>query len=100
MTAIELIANERARQILAKGYTLDHDDTHDHGEIAQAAAEYAAPYSLDLPEGSWAAGRDGDTRMQQLIKAGALIVAEMERLMRKDLLEQSDSFVHVHYSTV
>lgn len=84
MNALDLIANERARQIAVKGYTTAHDDEHDHGEIAQAAAEFSAPYSIGLAPDSWAYNRDEDTRLEQLAKAGALIVAEMERLARME----------------
>lgn len=40
MTALEEIANERRRQI-GKGYDAAHDNQHDDGSIAQAAAAYA-----------------------------------------------------------
>lgn len=40
--AIERIAAERTRQIEREGYTPEHDDTHDGGELALAAACYAA----------------------------------------------------------
>ena len=42
MTVIEEVAAERQSQA-AKGYTADHDDAHDGGEIAMAAAYYASP---------------------------------------------------------
>lgn len=84
MNALDLIAKERARQIAVKGYTTQHDDEHDFGEIAQAAVEFAAPYSNHLTPDSWAYKRDDHTRLEQLAKAGALIVAEMERLVRME----------------
>lgn len=90
MTALILISKERARQIAEKGYTPAHDDEHDHGEIAQAASEFAAPYSLGLAPDSWAYHREKNTRLEQLTIAGALIVAEMERLMRLEQQEASE----------
>lgn len=43
MTVIEEIAAERKRQIEVEGWTLEHDDMHEDGELAKAAACYAAP---------------------------------------------------------
>lgn len=86
--ALDLIAKERASQIADHGYSVEHDDEHDLGEIALAAAEFAAPYSLGLPHDSWAFSRGEHSRIEQLAMAGALIVAEMERLMR---LEQREA---------
>jgi hypothetical protein len=41
-TGIELIAAERKRQIEAKGWTYEHDDAHEEGELIAAAVCYAA----------------------------------------------------------
>lgn len=90
LNALDLIAKERTRQVEAKGFTHVHDDEHDHGEIAQAASEFAAPYSIGLAPDSWAYWRDNHTRMEQLAIAGALIVAEMERLDRRERLEAGE----------
>jgi hypothetical protein len=91
MNALEMIANERNRQISVKGYSPEHDDEHDHGEIALAAAEFAEPFGLSLASNSWAYARDEHTRLEQLAKAGALIVAEMERLMRAEHRERAEA---------
>ena len=40
-TVIEEIAAERQRQMDAEGWTLEHDDAHSKGELAQAAGVYA-----------------------------------------------------------
>jgi hypothetical protein len=42
-TGVELIAAERERQVSSKGYKASHDDGHDLGELAMAAAVYATP---------------------------------------------------------
>ncbi len=41
-TGVELIAAERQRQMTAEGWTHEHDDEHDDGSLATAAACYAA----------------------------------------------------------
>lgn len=113
-TGIELIAAERQRQIEAEGWTPEHDDEHDSGEMALAAICYASPFPLrvwahttrpcscrsaDCPhigglietakkwrdpwpwEAEWDK-RKKHTRIQQLKIAGALIAAELDRLLR------------------
>lgn len=88
--AINDIVTERTRQIQYEGYTLEHDDEHKGGEIARAAACYAVCEGhnhADLNDDGmriWPDGwefRDGGYR-QNLVKAGALILAEIERLDR------------------
>lgn len=77
---------ERQRQISAEGWTPEHDDEHDVGELSQAAAFYAM-YGLSFERGrvvwpwdeSWL--KPG-SRRRNLVKAGALILAEIERLDR------------------
>lgn len=87
MSAIEEIAAERCRQVEVKGYTHEHDDTHTDGELACAAAAYACTADKHHinPEGLWPFEEDAfkpsDVR-SNLIRAGALIVAEIERLDR------------------
>lgn len=45
-TGIELITEERKRQIEVEGYTSKHDAQHTCGELALAACCYAAPKQL------------------------------------------------------
>lgn len=99
--AIELIAAERDRQMSDEGWTFEHDNDHTDGELAQAAACYAWPppqpievrkawpwnrewWKPTIPasgaESTWREIRDA--RVRDLVKAGALIVAEIERLER------------------
>jgi hypothetical protein len=99
MTALEDIAAERRRQMDVEGWTLDHDDCHNKDEMANAAACYAAsgpvfkaeqlagtgykPYTSYLPLWPWADfWWKPKNRRRDLVKAGALIVAEIERLDR------------------
>lgn len=94
--AIADIWVERNRQ-LDQGYTPKHDDEHASDEIAALACYHAMPpeardwdatsttYGATLGEAilphGWA--RPSETsRRDQLVKAGALIVAEIERLDR------------------
>jgi len=79
---IEAIVQERQRQIDKEGWSLEHDDEHVNGELAEAAAAYASAqlgHDLLWP---WEEGfpLKPTTRRQDLIKAAALIVAEIEKL--------------------
>jgi len=80
MSGIELISSERARQ-LSKGFTSEHDAQHMNGELVRFAAYYATPMlwrqSAMLPNPTWARSK---TRVQELVTAGALIAAEIDRL--------------------
>lgn len=98
---IEEIAAERARQKETEGWTADHDDAHTSGELALAAASYALEsvhansfrYVDDNPElGSPVVPRTWPWSLlwwkpksarRDLVRAAALIVAEIERLDRK-----------------
>lgn len=85
------IAREREHQMQAEGWTHEHDDMHSCGELAQAAACYAhpAPHGVrpsTLPPPKlwpwslhWWNPKD---RRRNLVRAAALIVAEIERLDR------------------
>lgn len=97
-TGIELIAEERQRQIEVKGWTQDHDKSHGDESIAYAAACYAIPKNGR----NIYAGQGGlsnvirvlwpwnitwwkptpENRIRELQKAGALIAAEIDRIMK------------------
>lgn len=78
---------ERQRQINAEGWTPEHDDCNRHRELAFAGACYA----IASPDGfsdivQWPWQQEWwkpSTPRRNLIKAGALILAEIERLDRK-----------------
>lgn len=110
MAGTELIRIERERQISEEGYTTEHDDSHDKEELALAAACYAAPSLIYLKHEFANAIRFSDPwpwdirddkrkykgntvlpnntslttnqRVILLAKAGALIAAELDRLLR------------------
>lgn len=92
--ALAAIAAERQRQINVEGFTAEHDHQHRSSELARAAACYCAIAGNDddtraarlkngwLPatwpwDWSWWKPKD---RRRDLVRAGALIVAEIERL--------------------
>jgi hypothetical protein len=98
MNGADRIARERGRQIEVEGWSAERDDAYIKGELAQAAYCYALPteirrigdmdFPLDLwPEGwdrSWWKPGDGSVmgRVRELEKAGALLAAEIDRLLR------------------
>jgi hypothetical protein len=92
-TGLELIAAERQRQVEQEGWTPEHDDAHETGDLALAAACYATPesrrqYEDGAPLDPWWPWDDGwwkpspENRIRELVKAGALIAAEIDRLQR------------------
>lgn len=101
------VVEERVSQIIKHGYTRSHDDDHENGELAMAAALYASPVdNLVMLESDnerlitkdpwpfWFASpgtphsehagdkRNAFNRRKRLVIAGALILAEIERLDR------------------
>lgn len=93
MTPIEMIAAERERQQSVEGWTTEHDDRHhEDGALADAASWYAMTpgsraYADERKFNCWPWFDMGpnlrpDDRIRELVKAGALIVAEIERLQR------------------
>lgn len=96
MTAIKDIEAERIRQIEKEGWTFERDDGYEEGGLARAAACYALSGSVQPPR-KMSAYMDSvveyvwpwntvwwkpTDRRRDLVKAGALIVAEIERLDR------------------
>lgn len=97
---LELVAKERVRQVIEKGYTPEHDDQHTDGSLADAGACYASTAKeIVMPiydrrscilagvhplwpfEPEYFKKRDHD-RKQQLITAAAFINAEYDRIVR------------------
>jgi hypothetical protein len=92
---------ERLRQVEAEGWTPKHDDTHRRGELAMAAACYAVGDQIrgkdaieetaTVKAARWRYWPWADEwwkpadRRRNLVKAGALILAEIERLDRAAL---------------
>lgn len=87
-TALADVAAERQRQIEQEGWDAQHDDDHAAGELALAGAAYVAhdqfpSHAHDI----WPWSRmwwKPTTRRRDLVKAAALIVAEIERMDRAE----------------
>jgi hypothetical protein len=108
-TGVELIVSERQRQVEKEHWSAEHDDGHSGEELAWAAACYAAPgriyFQSHHADGvcfadPWPWDDSDDKRkthgsnfvdnlpadvggrVRMLVKAGALIAAEIDRLQR------------------
>ena len=86
-TGLALIIEERTRQQQIEKFDKMHDEQHDQNELAIVAACYALPEDIRLdiqyPE-TWDAKWWKPTphdRIKELTKAGALIAAEIDRLL-------------------
>ncbi|MBA6103454.1 hypothetical protein [Pseudomonas monteilii] len=99
LVALEVLT-ERIRQIMVEGYTAEQDDQYTTGQLADAASAYAAwAHTWNLPYVEcthtpalwpWAPETwKSQSQRQMLIKAGALILAELERLDRKQAQESA-----------
>ncbi|HXC39234.1 MAG TPA: hypothetical protein VN667_09830, partial [Burkholderiales bacterium] len=112
MAGLNLILAERRRQVFEEGFDPAHDDEHDQHELAYAACAYAAPRPLytimdaangfeidDCYPSQWdsrwdkrprdedgkllhASDVDIEERLRNVVKAGALLAAEIDRLLR------------------
>ena len=90
-TGSRLIQEERRRQQDVEGWGAGHDANHRDGEMAYAAMCYASPCAAHEAQGLparwpwdsmwWKPSRNP---VKNLIKAGALIAAEIDRLQRAD----------------
>jgi hypothetical protein len=104
LEGLALIAAERNRQISSEGYNARHDDSHKLGELVDAGQCYACVASaeirgssanewpvelfdgfhdslLDWPwDDKW--WKPSDDPVRNLVKAGALIAAEIDRILR------------------
>jgi hypothetical protein len=101
--AAEDVFMERKRQQMVEGWTIEHDDSHHgghhEGELALAAASYCMSASADVnplltakarhleyAEAWWPqhwGRRKPKGARRDLVRAAALIIAEIERLDRK-----------------
>lgn len=97
--ALKDVAAERQRQVSAEGWTPKHDDKHDNNELAFAASCYAfhsaaaswdfeddgTPYDIHPAPKNWPWAPEWwkpTNPRRDLVKAGALILAEIERIDR------------------
>jgi hypothetical protein len=105
-TGVQLIADERKRQIENEGYDATHDSQYKNSVLGNAGICYAVmaggspeirnavreqasaghapkgwPWGLEFWRPS--AGDSDAERIKELVKAGALLAAEIDRLNRK-----------------
>lgn len=85
MNGAERIAEERRRQV--RNWGAEHDDLHTDEQLAEAASFYAIPeqYGPMMELWPWDPQphkKDEYSRIHQLEVAGALIAAEIDRLLR------------------
>lgn len=82
------VLNERVRQLTEEGFTAEHDDKNNScGQLADAAICYAQCLSKKTPLiwpwwNDW--WRPSVSRRRNLVKAAALLIAEIERLDRAE----------------
>lgn len=72
---------ERHRQVTEEGWTPEHDDEHINGELAAAAACYAQRHRYKFWPWDLKWWKPKGARLD-LVRAGALLLAEIERLDR------------------
>jgi hypothetical protein len=89
--ARELVESERSYQMHVEGYTPEHDDEHKEGQLTMAAIAYLL---VDVPHDEWNAessrkywpwhphGFKPEDPLRNLLKAAALVQAEIERRLR------------------
>lgn len=98
----ELIESERDRQIHEEGYKWDHDDAHIDCSLIQAAITYATPperrkmvgpipFNWPWEDRFWKP--TPNDRVRELVKAGALIAAEIDRVQRLENKEYNEQQV-------
>lgn len=96
-----MITQERQRQIVGEWWSAEHDDAHSRGELADAAACYLFCGVAETPEDLDDTDMEGDPKVPEmwpfepsawkpkdairnLVVAGALIAAEIDRMARID----------------
>lgn len=102
--AIDDVLAERRRQVEAEGWSPEHDDAHTDFSLAKAACIYGVGATLEGPDRAvmdefGASGTPGwvrelwpwdhkwfkpTDRRRDLVKAAALLIAEIERIDRAD----------------
>jgi len=90
--AVADVLEERSRQVAVEGYTEERDDLCTDGQLARAAVCYAIP-AAGMPSRLTAlhwpfnpAMLKPSTRRADLVKAAALLLAEIERIDRAEVV--------------
>lgn len=95
---VQIVLAERRRQIRFEGFDAERDDGYQNGELGRAALLYErAPEDRKLVNGipecwPWPAEwwKPSTDRVRDLAKAGALYMAESDRLRRDGQTEKAD----------
>jgi hypothetical protein len=96
---VDVIA-ERVRQVTDEGYTPEHDDAHDDGTLSEAAAVYvldALDYGTQTTGNlaiwnAWGVKWFKPKGLRaDLVRAAALIIADIERLDRAESSAQGEA---------
>ena len=105
-TGVEIIAEERQRQMDVEHWSLEHDLKYKKNELANAAATYAmdadcrdalthffAESTLSGIPPTWPWDEEWykptpDDRIRELAKAGALIAAEIDRINKMNEIKE------------
>lgn len=94
--ALLTFGRERARQVSVEGYDEGHDDGYRNGQLGKAAACYAIVASSPPDRDAFPAGHPPSLwpwdpehwkpkdPASDLVRAGALLVAELERRLRAE----------------
>lgn len=112
LSIVDEIALERCRQVASEGFDITHDDKYEFGELARAAACYSHTAGLGLaaeagmsvpwlhyteagmpPQWPWAlAWWKPKSPREDLVRAAALIVAQIEAIDRAASGKSPDGF--------
>lgn len=98
------IAQERARQVNVEGFTLEHDDEWTENQLALAAISYLWPTGWQPPDvlagegvpSTWpfeATEWKPKDRLHNLVIAGALVAAEIDRQLRIEANPEADTSI-------
>jgi hypothetical protein len=101
------VSKERKRQVEVEGYTAEVDDRGEGGRLAAAAACYSVHAAFSLFEGPGGTGLVGvpvwwpfdagswkpKTERENLVRAAALIIAEIEKMDRASGVREAVSGV-------
>ncbi|HEV7913019.1 MAG TPA: hypothetical protein VGP22_04585 [Albitalea sp.] len=95
--AVSRVLAERRRQVDVEGFDAEHDDCHDAGDLALAAAAYAHHGGLEISPANDGLSHAPDTwpwdeewwkpkgAKRDLERAAALLIAELERMGRAEV---------------
>ena len=96
MTGIDLIAQERERQMSSEGYDSRNDDAYRDGQLEKAAIAYlvnTVPCGVGDGRSFWPWKKEfwkPRDKKANLVRAGALIAAALDRVIRDEIRDATD----------